>query len=186
MKILVSTITAAMILMSSGTIADSGKLKYKNQNQNFHDHYEMARVTRVRPIYREIKVTEPVSECWDEPVQSSHRRKHEHSGGSMLVGGLIGGLIGHQFGKGRGKKLATAVGTIVGAQLGHESNRSKRRHQKTVQYETHCNTRHQVSYEEVIDGYEVNYSFKGRQYEIEMPYHPGKRIKMRIQYTPVI
>ncbi|MFT7672791.1 MAG: hypothetical protein ACI845_001201, partial [Gammaproteobacteria bacterium] len=144
MKILISTVTIAMIFMSNATIADSGKTTYKRHNQDLQDHYEMARVTRVRPIYREIKVTEPVSECWDEPVQSSHRTGHGHSAGSMLAGGLIGGLIGHQFGKGRGKKLATAVSAIVGAQLGRESTRSKRRHQQSGRYESHCETRHLI------------------------------------------
>ena len=36
------------------------------------------------------------------------------------------------------------------------------------------------------DGYEVTYRYKGERYKIEMPYDPGKRIKVRIQVSPVI
>ena len=106
----------------------------------------------------------------------------------MVAGGLIGGIVGHQIGKGRGKKLATAVGTIIGAQIGHEAvnGHVSSSHNDYVEYEQHCKTRQQVSYEEVLDGYDVTYRYKGEKYRIEMPYDPGKRIKMRIQVTPVI
>ena len=106
----------------------------------------------------------------------------------MAVGGILGGIIGHQIGKGNGKKLATAMGTLIGAQIGHnavnghvESGQSS-----YTEYEERCDIRHQVSYEEVIDGYQVTYRYQGEHYQIEMPYNPGKRIKLRIQITPVI
>ncbi|MCP4234011.1 MAG: histidine kinase, partial [Aestuariibacter sp.] len=50
----------------------------------------------------------------------------------------------------------------------------------------HCEVQHRVSYEEVVDAYLVTYQYDGSRHKIEMPYHPGKRIKMRIQATPVI
>ncbi len=98
------------------------------------------------------------------------------------------GPFGHQIGNGRGKKLATAVGAILGAQIGHEAvnGHGNSGHDSYVEYEQRCDVRQQVSYEEVIDGYKVSYRYKGERYNIEMPYHPGKRIKMRIQVTPVI
>jgi uncharacterized protein YcfJ len=46
--------------------------------------------------------------------------------------------------------------------------------------------RHQVSYEEVLEGYQVTYRYQGERYQIKMPYDPGKRIKLRIQIEPVI
>ena len=80
------------------------------------------------------------------------------------------------------------MGTLIGAQLGHnainghiESGRSS-----NIEYQERCNVRHQVSYEEVIEGYQVTYRYQGEQYQVEMPYHPGKRIKLRIQIVPVI
>ena len=152
-----------------------------------HDFYDYARVIRVRPIYREVEVSRPIRECWQEPVYHTSHGQHKSAGG-MLAGGLIGGIIGHQIGNGRGKKVATAVGTLIGAQIGHEAvNGHRQQHNESVAgYEEHCKTRHQVSYEEVVDAYDVTYKYRGQRYHVEMPYDPGKRIKMRIQFTPVI
>ena len=35
-------------------------------------------------------------------------------------------------------------------------------------------------------GYDVTNKYRGQLYHIEMPYHPPERIKMRIQFSPVI
>ena len=105
----------------------------------------------------------------------------------LLVGGLLGGIIGHQFGSGRGNKVATAAGTPIGAHIGHDAVNGDVKGEKTVVgYEEHCKTRQRISYEEVIDGYDVTYEYRGRRYHVEMPYDPGERIKMRIQFAPVI
>ena len=188
MKTLQTTI-AVMILIFAGS-ASAG---HKNHGQKqYHDSprqdlFEYAKVVDVRPIYREVQVSRPVRECWEEPVY--HTRDHyPKSAGGMLAGGLIGGIVGHQLGKGRGNKVATAVGTLIGAQIGHDAVNGHSQQQDTtvVGYEEHCKTQHQVSYEEVVDGYDVTYKYRGRKYHVEMPYDPGKRIKMRIQITPVI
>ena len=118
-----------------------------------------------------------------------YHTQHQHkSAGGMLAGGLIGGIIGHQIGQGRGNKLATAVGTLVGAHIGHEAvnGHVEQTPVETVEYRELCETRHTVSYEQVVDGYDVAYKFRGKRYHVQMPYHPGKRIKMRVQFTPVI
>jgi uncharacterized protein YcfJ len=107
----------------------------------------------------------------------------------MAVGGILGGVIGHQFGKGRGNKLATAIGTIIGAQIGHNAvngNNQSVPQNGYTEYEQRCSVRHQVSYEEVLEGYQVTYRYQGERYQIKMPYDPGKRIKLRIQIEPVI
>lgn len=186
MKTIKSTIAVTLLILSPALMADHKHSKQKKHNyQSQIQHYDYARVIRATPIYREIRVSNPVRECWDKPV--THTRNHKSAGG-MVAGGLIGGIVGHQIGKGRGKKLATAVGTILGAQIGHEAvnGHVKSDHGNYVEYEQHCDTRQQVSYEEVIDGYKVIYKYKGQRYNIEMPYDPGKRIKMRIQVSPVI
>ena len=188
MKTLQTTIAIAILVL-----AGSASAGHKNQGHKQYgdsprqDLFEYAKVVDVRPIYREVQVSTPVRECWEEPVY--HTENHyPKSAGGMLAGGLLGGIVGHQFGKGRGNKVATAVGTIIGAQIGHDAvNGHAQQHRSTVVgYEERCKTRHQVSYEEVVDAYDVTYKYRGRKYHVEMPYDPGKRIKMRIQITPVI
>jgi uncharacterized protein YcfJ len=188
MKTLKTTI-AVVILIVAGTASADHKNHGQKQYRDSHrqDLFEYAKVVDVRPIYREVEVSRPVRECWEEPVY--HTRDHyPKSAGGMLAGGLIGGIVGHQFGKGRDNNVATAVGTLIGAQIGHDAvNGHSQQHSSTVVgYEEHCKTRHQVSYEEVVDGYDVTYKYRGKRYHVEMPYDPGKRIKMRIQITPVI
>lgn len=176
------------LCFSSSAILAGSKHNKHESSQGF-TKYDYAKVIHVIPLYREVRVSNPKTDCWDEPVVHYNEQYGQpKSAGGMVAGGILGGIIGHQIGKGRGNKLATAVGTLIGAQIGHEAvNKGVRRnHSSYTSYEERCETRHQVSYEEVIDGYEVTYRYKGQTYQIEMPYHPGKRIKMRLQFTPVI
>lgn len=188
MKTFSTTLGIIILLLSQPLMADHKHNKSKSHerhNAQFQ-RFDYAKVIKAVPLYREVRVSNPVRECWDEPV--IHTRRNHKSAEGMVAGGLIGGIVGHQIGKGRGKKLATAVGTIIGAQIGHEAVNGHVSSSRNdyVEYEQHCKTRQQVSYEEVIDGYDVTYRYKGKKYRIEMPYDPGKRIKMRIQITPVI
>jgi len=188
MKTLKTTLAVAILVFAGSAGAghkNHGQKQYRDSPRQ--DLFEYAKVVDVRPIYREVQVSSPVRECWEEPVYHT-RNQYPKSAGGMLAGGLIGGIVGHQFGKGSGNKVATAVGTLIGAQIGHDAvNGHSQQHDSTVVgYEEHCKTRHQVSYEEVVDGYDVTYRYRGKNYHVEMPYDPGKRIKMRIQITPVI
>jgi len=190
MKIFKTTMVVAILVFASAAGAGDDGRKHGHKKHDYtprHDLYDYARVTDVRPIYREVEVSRPVRECWEEPVYHTRQNGHKSAGG-MLAGGLIGGIIGHQIGKGPGNKVATAMGTLIGAQIGHQAvNGHREQHSETVAgYEEHCKTRQQVSYEEVVDGYDVTYKYRGQSYHVEMPYDPGKRIKMRIQITPVI
>ena len=184
----------AMIALSLLVFAGSAAAGSNNQGHKGHDYsprqdlFEYARVVDVSPIVRQVRVSNPVRECWDQPVYHTENQPPKSAGG-MLVGGLIGGIIGHQFGNGRGRRVATAVGTLIGAKVGHDAVNGHRDYAQSKQiigYDEVCNTRHQVSYEEVVDSYDVTYRYRARHYHIVMPYDPGKRIKMRIQFTPVI
>jgi uncharacterized protein YcfJ len=176
-----------LILISATAIADSSNKRFKNKSGNMA--YDFAKVVDVRPIYREVEVSNPVRECWDEPVIQVHGGTGRKSASGMAVGGILGGIIGHQVGRGNGKKLATAVGTIIGAQIGHDAING---HTQTApqssytEYQQRCGVRQQVNYEEVLDGYRVTYRYQGERYQIKMPYDPGKRIKLRIHIEPVI
>lgn len=186
MKSIKSTFAIVLLVLSPALMADHKHNKNNRPNQGAQiQHFDYARVIKATPIYREVRVSNPVRECWDEPVK--HTRNNKSAGG-MVAGGLIGGIVGHQIGKGRGKKLATAVGAILGAQIGHDAvnGHVKPAQSDYVEYQKFCDTRQQVSYEEIVDGYKVTYRYKGERYSIEMPYHPGKRIKLRIQVSPVI
>jgi len=188
MKTVKSTIAIAILVFATVATAggkDHGYKKHRLVSQQ--QRFEYARVVDVEPIYREVEVSSPVRECWDEPVYST-RNNAPKSAAGILAGGLIGGIVGHQFGKGRGNKVATAIGAVVGAHIGHQAvnGHVDQAQSQVVEYREHCRVSQQVSYEEVLDGYDVTYKYRGQRYQIDMPYHPGKRIKMRIQFSPVI
>ncbi len=185
MKSIKTTMAIALLVFAGVTNAGGGHEHKKHESIGKQALYEYAQVLEARPIYREVKVSTPIRECWEAPVY--HTRKPHKSASGMLVGGLLGGIIGHQFGSGRGNKVATAAGTLIGAHIGHDAVNGDVQHEKTLAgYEEHCKTRHRVSYEEVLDGYDVTYEYRDRRYRIEMPYDPGEHIKMRIQFAPVI
>ena len=188
----VKLILLAGIMTLSSTAFAGNKNKNKHRDKGHHPSHKQfvyGKVISVTPIYREIRVSHPVQECWSEPVRYPRRDRYvDNSLGNTVAGGLIGGIIGNQIGKGRGKKLATAVGTIVGAQIGHDS--SGRSHEKEsyggyTRYEEHCETRDRVSYEEVVDSYRVSYRYKGKRYQTNMPYDPGKKIKLKLTVEPM-
>ena len=180
-------IAIIVILMSATAMADSSHNRFKNHARNMT--YDFAKVVDVRPVYREVEVSNPVTECWDEPVIQANTGAHHKSASGMAVGGILGGIIGHQVGKGNGKKLATAFGTIIGAQIGHNAVNGHIQdggQNSYTEYHQKCVVHQQVSYEEVPDGFRVTYRHQGERYQIKMPYDPGKRIKLRIQIEPVI
>lgn len=192
MKYLKSSLAIALAvsLVTVTSSSFAGSKTRHNSNAGIGQQYVYAKVIKVKPIYREIRVSNPVKECWNEPVTySTGGYSHPKSASGMAVGGVLGGVIGHQVGKGRGKKLATALGAIIGAGIGHNAVNghasSNQRHSYT-EYQEHCEVNHQVSYDEVVDGYDVTYRYQGEKYHLEMPYRPGKRIKLRINFTPVI
>jgi len=179
-------LTVATMIFAGVANAGSGQQRHKKKDHEIrHDLYEYATVLEARPLYREVKVSEPLRECRDEPVYHTHTE--QSSVGGMLAGGLIGGVIGHQIGGGRGNKIATGLGVLLGARVGHQAVNGDARAERTIEgYEEHCITRYRVSYREVVDGYDVTYEYRGREYQLVMPYDPGKYIKMRIEFAPVI
>ena len=173
---------AAILGISGSAIAGDGRPEYSEG----HQRIVYGKVIDVTPMYRQVRVTTPVKECWSEPVTRSHRvYDGGHTAGSTLAGGIIGGIIGHQIGKGRGRKLATAVGTIVGAQMGHDAAHGGYATDSYIVYEDVCEVEQKVSYEQVLDGYQVNYKYQGSQYQTVLPYNPGNKIKLRLSVEPV-
>lgn len=183
-------ILSAIALMAVSSMVFAGDKHRDKGHHTKYKQFEYGKVISVTPIYREVRVSHPVRQCSFESSRHPHRGRHAiKTIDSSLAGGLIGGIIGHQIGKGKGKKLATAVGTLIGAQIGHDSNRGyydNSSYDGYTQYEDHCETLEQVSYEEVLDGYKVKYRYRGKRYQARMPYDPGKKIKLKVSVEPVI
>ena len=177
--------SAAMLLgTSASALADHDYRTARNDRAM----YDYAQVISSRPIVNYVTVSTPVRECWEEMQYYSVDRRARGTGAGTLLGAVIGGVIGHQVGSGRGNDAATVAGSLIGAAIGNDSARRRNgdnygveRHARPVE---RCKTSYQEHREERIDGYQVTYRYHGQKYQTEMPYDPGKKIRVRVDVRP--
>lgn len=110
---------------------------------------------------------------------------------ATIVGGIAGAVLGSKVGNGSGSVAAAAVGSMLGGMAGREvynqNQRNKYPRQGTVRV---CEP------EPVRDGYggyrgdtgvsayDVTYEYNGRRYTRRMDYHPGDRVRVRVDVMP--
>ncbi len=158
-----------------------------------------AKVVKVEPIIKEIRVSTPRRECWDEPLYPERRRYHEgryyrsqYSPAGVVLGGIIGGVVGNQFGKGSGNVAATLAGGLLGASIAHGSQAShsysrnyQARYYEEPSYRRACRRVRDYHTEERVTGYWVHFRYAGKTQVAYMPYKPGKTIKVGVNLRPV-
>ena len=170
---------AAGLALASG--AALGDDRYEGDGD-----YDFAPVVNVEPLRHQVRVSEPVRECWQEANYASDRPFSSNHVGATLLGSAIGIALGNQVGHGRGKDVARVAGAVIGGAIGHNVSVDRERQEYSDggrSYER-CDVRYRDSYEERIDGYRVTYEYAGRQYVTRMPYDPGERIRVRVAVTP--
>lgn len=176
----------ALVLASGAALADHDDGSYAGPTGRYGDP-DFAEVVRVEPLRREVRVREPVRECWQEsrPV-SQGPFSYNHVGGT-LVGSAIGVAVGNQIGRGSGKDVARVAGALIGGAIGHNVSVDRQRQlgRDGAQVVERCDVRYRDRFEERIDGYEVTYEYAGREYVTRLPYDPGERIRVRVDVTPV-
>jgi uncharacterized protein YcfJ len=168
--------TAASLVLASGAALADGPIG----DPDFAD------VVHVEPLRREVRVSEPVRECWQETSYASEGPfSYNHIGGTLL-GSTLGVVVGNQVGHGRGKDVARVAGALIGGAIGHNVSVDRQRQLGGPRGQTYerCDVRYRERIEERIDGYEVTYAYAGREYVTRMPYDPGERIRVRVDVTP--
>lgn len=191
-------IVAAFIAAAAAPAMAGSRYGYGYERYEREPATDYAQVLSARPLYREVRVSEPQRECWDEPVVyrdevyergSRYSSQAERTVGTVL-GGVIGGAIGHQFSAGSGQQIATAIGAVVGADLARNRYDRDDRYREPVRrervaYESRCRSYEQTRYEQRIDGYDVTYRYRGQVYRTQLPYDPGARLPVRVDVTPL-
>lgn len=154
----------------------------------YHEQESWAKVTHVEPIIRAIEYRSPQQQCWNEPVRYQQGSEGGHSYTGTILGGIIGGVIGNKVGHNKSnKKIATVVGAALGASVGHdisERRDANSRSEVFYQDERRCEVHDEIRYEEKVVGYHVWYRYHGNEYQTRMDYHPGRRIKVRVNHEP--
>jgi uncharacterized protein YcfJ len=131
---------------------------------------EVGRVISSTPVVQQVPVQRQV--CNQQMAQVARPT----SGAGAVIGAVVGGLLGNTVGGGFGRAAATGVGVVTGAAVG---NSLEQRDQYAAQPVTQCAT--QTSYENRTVGYNVQYEYAGKTYNVQMPYDPGPTIRLQIQ-----
>ncbi len=179
-KLWISTVGVGLAAVSAGALADHDRYDNRDDPSGAYDY---ASVVHVEPLRRQVRVSVPVRECWEESVPVSDGPFSANHIGGTLIGGLVGGVLGNQVGDGRGRRVARAAGAIIGGAVGYNVSRDRKGY-GGHRVQERCETRYRDSYEERIDGYDVTYEYAGRQYVTQLPYDPGERIRIRVDVTP--
>lgn len=183
-RILLSTL--ALSVISAAAFADHGrhdKGRHEGDRHRGRDS-EYARVVRVEPLLERVRYTVPVQQCWTE---SRVRSSRSGDPGAAIVGGAIGAILGNAIGDGRGRTAATLGGAVVGAALGNELSRSDGRREYRDRYEQveRCRTHHEERYEERVSSYRVTYEYNGRRQVTQLPYDPGRYLRVAVDVHPL-
>lgn len=177
---------------------------YPNDNGSAYDY---ARVVRVDPII--VGHSQGQSErCYQRSEgdyvyggdDGAYRNDGRYDGGydtgayrqgtdsgrqvAMVIGGLAGAVLGSRVGGGDGRYLGTAVGTIAGGAAGRAIYDANSRSQDYRRGDVRvCEPSGYGSEQERVDGYDVTYEYAGRQYHTRRDYHPGERIRVRVDVS---
>ncbi len=102
---------------------------------------------------------------------------------ATVIGGLAGAVLGSRVGGGDGRYLGTAVGTIAGGAAGRAIYEASNRPDYRRGDVRVCEPSGYGSESERVDGYDVTYEYAGRQYRTRRDYHPGERIRVRVDVS---
>ena len=115
-------------------------------------------------------------------VDRDYEGRDNHVGGGTVLGAIVGGALGNQVGKGDGRKAATIAGAVAGGAIGN--NVGRRDDDTYVSSERRCREVDGGYEERRINGYDVEYRYRGETYMSRLTYDPGERIRVRVSVTP--
>ena len=143
-------------------------------------HYGWADVLRVDPVYGVSRVETPRQECYDQQVVRQEQGQGSTAG--TILGAGVGGVLGNTIGKGNGRTAATVVGAVAGGAVGNNVSRGDDRVYQST--ETRCRDVSTVSEQRRINGYDVEYRYRGEVYVSRLNYDPGERLRVRVSVSP--
>lgn len=153
------------------------------QAQSSRGTIDEATVLSADPVYRTVRINEPVEQCWDEPVRvPSQSGPVSHT--PKILGAIVGAAVGNEFGKGRGRDLATVAGAVLGGSIGRDVQAQHSRNSSRVVYEQRCETVDRYHTEERLEGYDVTYRYNGQVYSTFTSHDPGSTIRVSVSVVP--
>ncbi|HEY5601731.1 MAG TPA: glycine zipper 2TM domain-containing protein [Gammaproteobacteria bacterium] len=173
-KILLVAIVSLPVLFATTASAEHRPgPKHKEQAQ-------YAKVVRVEPVYKTVRVTYPERVCWEDEVTKPviHRVNHA-APEAMIVGGILGGVIGHELGRNNNQPMTTIAGALIGTAIASEANAQYyRTGEYRVEQRQHCRVENHFRTERQLDGYRVSYRYNRTLYTTYMRHNPGKWVEV--------
>lgn len=128
----------------------------------------------------------------NDPYGSQQSGYGNNTGRTMatVIGGIAGAVLGSKVGGGSGTYAASAIGSMVGGMAGRQVYENTQRNQRrgTVRVCDPEPVRGGYSSYPANDGrangYDVTYEYAGRQFTTRTNYHPGDRIRVRVDVRP--
>lgn len=119
------------------------------------------------------------------------------SGGSQtgatvatVIGGLVGAAVGSQVGGGSARYATSAIGSMVGGMAGRQIYEQQQRQRVagagTVRVcdPVPSNGGYYGASDRSVQAYDVTYEYAGRTYTTRTNYHPGDRLRVRVDVRP--
>lgn len=108
---------------------------------------------------------------------------------ATVVGGIAGAVLGSKMGGGTGSYAASAIGGMVGGMAGRGiyDRVQENRYGNRTGTVTVCDpepVRGTYAGGSGTTAYDVTYEYGGRQYTSRMNYHPGDRVRVRVDVIP--
>lgn len=111
---------------------------------------------------------------------------------ASVIGGIVGAALGSKVGGGSARYATAAVGSMVGGMAGREiyesaqrTRQPPRRTQVTVCDPVRAGDRYGAeAMANEVSAYDVTYEYAGRQYTTRTAYHPGDRLRVRVDVRP--
>jgi uncharacterized protein YcfJ len=139
--------------------------------------YAWADVLRVDPVYERVRTRTPRERCEEVTYP-------RHDGGTTtgtVLGAIVGGVLGNTVGKGDGRRAATVAGAVVGGAVGHGIASERRDYAYPA---PRCDVVDEISEEQRLVGYDVQYRYRGDVYGSRLGFDPGDRVRVRVSVEP--
>lgn len=112
---------------------------------------------------------------------------------ATVIGGVLGAVVGSQVGGGSARYATSAIGTMVGGIAGREvyDYNHRRTDRGTVTVcdpvfsDRYGDNYYATNRHPAVTAYDVTYEYAGRTYTTRTDYHPGDRIRVRVDVVPV-
>lgn len=187
-------VPVAMVLITSAGAASAQS--YPRYGATSSSDY--ARVVRVDPVFDSYS-TGGGQRCYERPTYVGDDGYYgsgdygRSSGGTeggrtmaTIVGGIVGAAVGSQIGGGSARYATSAVGSMVGGMAGRQIYEQSRR--ERVGSVRVCDPVYDgdgyYSSDRAVNAYDVTYEYAGRTYTTRTNYHPGDRIRVRVDVRP--